>query len=94
MTIENLQAIGEYVFVIKDEPETERYGIAVPEPSIKKPNIGTILSVGDHVIDKNVIAGKKAVFNKAVGEAIELFGVEITTLNGNTQITGVIDTIK
>lgn len=89
MTIETLQAVGEFVYVIKDEAETQMDGLLIPEPSIKKPNIGTILSVGGIVSDSNISAGKKAIFNKSVGEPIELFGVEITVLNGNQQISGV-----
>lgn len=90
MTIENLQAVGEFVYVIKDEAQTEMDGLAIPEPSIKKPNIGTILSVGLNVSDTNISTGKKAIFNKSVGEPISLFGVEITVLNGNQQISGVL----
>lgn len=90
MKIENLQAVGEFIFIIKDEAETHRSGLAIPEPSIKKPNIGLIISVGEQVQDSNVVEGKKAVFNKQVGGEIELFGQEITVLNGNSQVLGVL----
>ncbi len=90
MTIENIQAVGEFVYIIKDEAETNRGGLLIPEPSVKKPNIGVILSVGSGVIDKNIEVGKKAVFSKQVGTEIELFDTEITVLNGNQQISGVI----
>ena len=90
MIIDNLTAVGEYVFLIKDAAETERGGLLLPEPSVKKPNIGLIISVGEGVQDSNVVEGKKAVFNKQVGGEIELFGQEITVLNGNQQILGVL----
>jgi len=89
MTIENLQAVGEYVYLIKDAPVTSMGGLTMPEPSIKKPNTGKILSVGNLVQDKNIRKGKIAIFSKQVGTEIELFGAEITVLNGNQQIHGV-----
>ncbi len=90
MTVENLQAVGEYIFLVKDVPETKKGGLDLPEPSIKKPNTGKILSVGNLVQDKNIRKGKTAVFSKQVGGEIEMFDTEITVLNGNNQILGVI----
>lgn len=89
MTIDNLTAVGEFVYIIKDEPVLMKGGIRLPEPSIKAPNTGKILSVGNLVQDKNIRKGKTAVFSKQVGGEIELFGIEITVLNGNGQISGV-----
>ncbi len=88
MTIDNLVAAGEYVFVIRDEPETNMGNFIIPEPAIKKPITGRILSVGSLVQDKNVKKGRTAIFSKQVGSDIELFGVEITVLNGNQQVLG------
>lgn len=88
MSIENLQAVGEFVYLIKDAPVTKVGGLDIPEPSIKKPNTGKIISVGNLVQDKNIRKGKVAVFSKQVGNEIELFGTEITVLNGNQQIHG------
>ena len=76
--------------VLRDIPESEKSGLIIPELSQKKPNTGTIISVGAMVLDKNVKKGKKAVFNKAAGTAIEIFDTEITVLNGNQQLLGVI----
>jgi co-chaperonin GroES (HSP10) len=90
MKIEDLQAVGEFVYIIKDEAETHRNGLLIPEPSIKKPNVGVIISVGEGVQDKNICKGNKAVFSKQVGSEIELFDTAITVLNGNQQINGVI----
>lgn len=90
MTIENLIAVGEFVYIVKDVPQKMRGGLRLPEPSIKAPNTGKILSVGNLVQDKNIRAGRTAIFSKQVGGEIELFGTEITVLNGNGQITGII----
>ena len=89
MTIENLVAVNGYVYLIKDTPVTTKGGLDVPQPSIKAPNTGKILSVGNLVQDKNIKKGRTAVFSKQVGGEIELFGTEITVLDGN-QISGVI----
>lgn len=88
--IDRLQAVGEFVYLIKDAPITKVGGLDIPEPSIKKPNTGIIISVGNLVQDKNIRKGKTAVFSKQVGAEIELFDTEITVLNGNQQIHGVI----
>lgn len=90
MTIENLIAVNGFVYLIKDEPVTIKGGIKIPEPSIKAPNTGKILSVGNLVQDKNIKKGRTAIFSKQVGGEIELFGTEITVLDGNNQISGVI----
>lgn len=89
MSLENLIAVGEFVYIIKDIPKTEMGGLKLPEPSIKSPNTGKILSVGNLVQDKNIRKGRTAIFSKQVGSEIELFGTEITVLNGNQQISGV-----
>lgn len=90
MSLENLIAVGEFVYVIKDPPITSKGGLDIPEPSIKTPNRGKILSVGNLVQDKNIKSGRTAVFSKQVGDTIELFDTEITVLNGNNNITGII----
>ena len=90
MTIENVQAVNEFVYIIKDEPVTMKGGLKVPEPSVKAPNTGKIISVGNLVQDKNIKKGRTAIFSKQVGGEIELFGTEITVLNGNGQISGII----
>lgn len=88
--IEKLQAVNEFIFIIKDEAETSYGGLQLPETSEKKPNTGEIISVGSNVMDKNVKKGRKAIFNKQVGSTIDIFEKEITVLNGNTQLLGVL----
>ena len=89
MTIENIVAVGEFVYVIKEEPVTHKGGLLLPEPSQKAPNMGKIISVGNLVQDKNIRKGKTAIFSKQVGAEIEVFGQEVTVLNGNNQITAI-----
>lgn len=88
MSIDKLEAYGEFVYVIKDTPVTKVGGLDIPEPSIKKPNSGKVIAVGSLVQDKRIKKGKTVVFNKQVGSEIEVFDMEITVLNGNTQIHG------
>lgn len=87
--IEKIQAVNEFVFIIKDEAQAMYGGLKLPEPSIKKPNTGKVLSVGNLVQDKNIKVGKTAIFSKQVGSDIEIFDTEITVLNGNNQILGI-----
>ena len=90
MTIENIVAVGEFVYVIKEEPITHKGGLLLPEPSQKAPNMGKIISVGNLVQDKNIRKGRTAIFSKQVGNPIMVFDTEITVLNGNHQILGVL----
>jgi co-chaperonin GroES (HSP10) len=89
-TINDLIAVSEFVYLIKDKPVTQKGGLDLPEPSIKSPNTGKIISVGNLVQDKNIRKGKTAIFSKQVGTEIEILDSEITVLNGNTQIHGVL----
>lgn len=86
--IEKLQAVGEFVFIIKDAPETKHGSFQLPETATRKPNTGKIISVGVEVKDLNVKKGRTAIFNKQVGNEIEIFDTEITVLNGNNQVLG------
>ncbi len=88
--IEKLVAVNEYVFLIKDEAERKYGSIVLPEGAEKKVNTGKIISVGKNVFDRNIKKGSTAIFNKQVGSEIEIFDTNITVLNGNTQILGVV----
>lgn len=90
MSIEKLQAVGRFVYLIKDKPKTKIGGLDMPEPSLKKPNTGTLISVGNLVEDKNIKKGRTALFNKAAGGEMEIFDTEITIVDGNEQVHGVI----
>ena len=88
--IEKLKAVGEFIFILKDEPEKMYGGLQLPEGADKKVNTGEIISVGSLVQDKNIKKGRKAIFNKQVGNSVEIFDTEITVLNGNNQVLGII----
>lgn len=90
MSIEKLQAVNGFAYLIKDAPTTKKGGLEMPEPSLKQPNSGKILSVGNLVQDKNIRKGVTALFNKQAGGEIEIFGQEITIVNANDQIHGII----
>lgn len=90
MSIEKLQAVGRFVYIIKDAPVTKVGGLELPEPSLKRPNTGTLLSVGNLVQDKNIKKGRTALFNKASGGEINIFDTEITVVDGNEQVHGII----
>lgn len=86
--IENIQAIGIHIWVIRDKPETEINGFAIPDQAQKKPHTGRILSVGGKVEDKNAKAEMTAIFNRGAGFVIEVFDTEITVLRED-QLLGV-----
>lgn len=88
--IDKLQAVGEFIFIVKDEVERTYGGLQLPETAQKKPNTGKIISVGSKVEDKNIKKGATAIFNKQVGNEIEIFDTEITVLNGNSQVLGIV----
>lgn len=80
MSINKIQAVGQYVIVIRDQTETEKNGLLLPELSLKKPNTGRILSVGEEVKDSRIKEGAIAVFHKSSGNPIELFDTELIFL--------------
>ena len=80
MSKEYYIAVGNHVFVQRDESESERNGLIVPDQAKKKPNTGTILSVGKKVIDKGIQTGRKAAWNAHVGYDMEIDGNVVTVL--------------
>lgn len=92
--IDKIQACGHHVLVIREEAETERNGLLIPEHSLKKPGRGKILSVGEKVTDTRIVVGRIALFHKASGNPIEIDGQEVSFLIQNDnqqQILAVID---
>jgi co-chaperonin GroES (HSP10) len=87
-TINDLQAIGEHIFIVKDEVQKDMGGFLRPETSVIKPNTGKILSVGSKIIDKNVKPERTAIFNASAGFAINIFDTEVTVLT-YAQLLGV-----
>lgn len=87
----SIEAVNQFVFVIRDEAEKEIAGLVIPDAAIKKTTQGTIISVGTKVNDERIVVGKKALFHKQSGQEIDFCGVEITVLNyEHYQVLGVI----
>ena len=81
-------AVANNIFVKRNEAETERNGLLIPNQAQKKLNKGVILSVGKKVIDKGIQEGREIVWNQFVGDDIELDGEVITVLSED-QVLGV-----
>lgn len=91
------QAVSFFVFVVKDEKQSERGGIVIPDSVQKKPNTGRIISVGSLVTDENIRPGMKAIFQKAIGQEIVMPEVTFVVLNADpqqSQLLGVYDPAK
>ncbi len=76
------KATNNYVFLIRDEVETEKAGLYIPNQGQEKPSRGTIFSIGGKVNDPDIKRGKSmtAIFHKGVGATIEIEGVEYVCL--------------
>lgn len=84
----NIQATNNFVFIIKDEEQSESNGLIIPGSSREKTNTGTIFSVGDLVQDKKIKngKGKKCMFHKGIGFSIEYEQTEYLVLAGEEVI--------
>lgn len=78
-------ACNKFVLILRDETETEDFGMEIPEQGRTKPHSGTIHAVGDLVEDENIKAGvgKKALFHKGVGQEIDYEDVIYLVLGGH-----------
>jgi co-chaperonin GroES (HSP10) len=95
--ITKYQAVQKFVFVIRDEKIEESGGIYIPDQAQKKPNTGTIISVGELVEDKSIRVGMKAIFHKAVGQEIVMPEVTFIVLfadPANPQLLGVYESTE
>lgn len=86
-----MKATNEFVLVIRDKVETETKGFVLPSDGKKKPNIGTIFSVGVLVKDGNIKSGKgkRCLFHSTVGWDISHEGVDYLVLEA-TQIISLV----
>lgn len=77
------KATNTYVFIIRDEIETEKAGLYIPNQGQEKPSRGEIFSIGGKVTDPDIKKGKgmKAVFHKGIGFEIDIDGVIYLVLN-------------
>lgn len=78
-----IKAVNNFVFVIRDQVESEKSGLIIPTVGREKPHQGTIFSVGSLVKDREIKAGKgkKALFHKGVGMEIPYEGQVYLVLN-------------
>ena len=78
-----IKAKNDCVLVIREIPEAEKSGIAIPDSAKKKAHIGTVATVGSRVEDKSIKEGIKVAFNKTSGFELELDEVVYTVLRGH-----------
>ena len=85
------KAVGSYVWVIRDDAESEIGGLYIPDSNKVKPNKGKIFSVGVMSVDNSIKPGRTAIFNKNVGQEIEYEGITYTILRSENEILGTDD---
>lgn len=76
-----IKASNNYIWVIRQEVERERGGIAIPGMAQKKVHRGKIMSVGNKVDDNTIKEGRTAIFNKSAGIEIEEAEATYTVLS-------------
>ena len=83
----DIQASNKSVWVIRDDEVNTIGSIIIPDNAIRKPQSGTIYSVGELVEDKSILKGKKAYFNQNSGFDVEIEEDVFTVLN-DSEILG------
>lgn len=81
-----IQAVNDFVIVLRDEPEDNIGGLYIPETGKEKPHKGKVISVGELVEDKNIQPEKSILFHKGVGFHVEHEGIEYLVLEGERVI--------
>lgn len=76
----NIKAKNNYVLLKRHPSEEERGGLVIPDVAKKKPQTGTILSVGKLVADKTIKEGQVAYFHKTAGFPLDVERDEIFVL--------------
>lgn len=86
----NIKAVNNFIFIIRDEEQTERNGLILPDAAVKKPHTGIIFSVGKTVKDMDLKKGigKRAIWHQHTGQKIEYEGDEFIVLP-EEQILGI-----
>ncbi len=62
-----IQATNNFVFIERHETISEKAGLVIPDGGQKKPNTGTVYSVGNLVKDKKIKKGKSAIWHDGAG---------------------------
>lgn len=78
-------ACNKFVLVLRDETESESYGLEIPNEGRVKPHSGTIHAVGSKVEDENIKAGigKKCLFHAGIGFDLEYEETTYLVLGGH-----------
>ncbi len=68
-----MEAVGQFVLIIRDTVKTEENGFIIPGQGQEKPHSGEIYSVGDLIQSKRIqkAKGKKCLFFKGNGFDID-----------------------
>lgn len=78
------QATNNFVWIIRDDTNTETAGLILPDSGKEKPSQGVIFSVGENVTDKKIKNGKnkKCIFFRNNGMEIDFEGQTYLVLEG------------
>lgn len=78
-----IQAVNNAVFVLQEKELVEKGGLLIPGRDRVKPNEGTIVSIGDLILDKKIkgAKNKKCLFHTGTGFTIQFEGVDYLVLN-------------
>lgn len=68
------KATGLYVWIIRDEVQSEKGGLLMLSGSREKPQTGAIHSFGDKVTDEDIKTRPRAIFHKGIGQEIDYQG--------------------
>jgi len=79
---QKIQAVNNFTLILRDETETEKNGLFIPDQGVEKPSRGKVVSVGDVVMDKNIKGGegKIVIFHKGNGFDIDVDGITYLVL--------------
>jgi chaperonin GroES len=80
-----ITATNNAVFIIRDETQTQKNGLFIPDSGKTKQHTGKVCSIGSLVEDKAIKSstGKKVMFHAGIGFEIEYEGVTYLVLQGN-----------
>lgn len=81
-----IKATNNFVFIIRDETQSEIGGLLIPGQGQEKPHWGTAYSVGPLVKDKTIKNGKKCLFFKGTGWDISYGGQDYLVIEGERVI--------
>lgn len=84
----DIKACNNFVFIIRDEIQSETLGLIIPGVGREKPHQGLIFSVGELVRDKKIKKGVKGIFHQGIGFEIEV-DEQVYLVLMDTEIIGI-----